>query len=81
MRIGFSPGAWRDWKRLPSAVRIRLQEKLARYAQDPLKHAVKLTDPQIGRYRFRVGDYRVVFDIEHDALVVLAVGHRKDIYR
>jgi mRNA interferase RelE/StbE len=35
------------------------------------------------RYRFRVGDYRIIYEI-HDALLVvliLAVGDRKDIYR
>jgi mRNA-degrading endonuclease RelE of RelBE toxin-antitoxin system len=42
---------------------------------------VKLTDPLVGRYRFRTGDYRVVFDIVEETLQILAVGHRKDIYR
>ncbi len=81
MVIGFSPGAWRDWKRLPPDVQVRLKEKLIRYAADSLRHAVKLTDPRLGRYRFRIGDYRVVFDIAEDTLQILAVGHRKDIYR
>jgi mRNA interferase RelE/StbE len=52
-----------------------------RYAEDPLRHAIKLTASEIGEYRFRVGDYRIVFDLEHDSLLILAVGHRKDIYR
>jgi len=46
-----------------------------------LKHASKLTDPALGTYRFRIGDYRVIFDIEEKEIVVLRVGHRKDIYR
>ncbi|MDZ4853875.1 MAG: type II toxin-antitoxin system RelE/ParE family toxin [Nitrospirota bacterium] len=36
---------------------------------------------ELGSYRFRIGDYRVVFDIEGDEIVVLRVGHRRDIYR
>lgn len=43
--------------------------------QDPLVGAT------IGDYRFRVGDYRIVCDLEDGTLVVLLVGHRKDIYR
>ena len=56
MEIAFSPRAWREWRRLPAAVRNRLKEKLLRYSQDPLAYAVKLTDPSIGQYRFRVGE-------------------------
>jgi len=81
MDVAFSPGAWKDWCRLPSAVQRRLKEKLLRYSEDPLRYAVKLTEESIGQYRFRVGDYRIVFDLKGDALLVLAVGHRKDIYR
>ena len=36
-----------------------------------------------GLYRLRVGDYRIVYKIDDDRLIVLVVriGHRKDIYR
>jgi mRNA interferase RelE/StbE len=40
-----------------------------------------LTDPEIGTYRFRIGDYRVIFDLEGNDVIVLRVGHRKEIYR
>jgi mRNA interferase RelE/StbE len=58
-----------------------LKHKLLRYSRDPLKYAVKLTDPRIGQYRFRAGDYRIIFDLADDTLYVLDVGHRGDIYR
>ena len=32
-------------------------------------------------YRFRIGDYRVICDIEGDEIVILRIGHRRDIYR
>ena len=80
MQIAFSPGAWRRWRRLPADVQARLKDKLLRYVHEPLAHAVKLRDPRIGQYRFRIGDYRVVFDLEEETLLILAVGHRKDIY-
>lgn len=35
----------------------------------------------LGSYRFRIGDYRVVFDLEGDQIVILRVGHRREIYK
>ena len=49
--------------------------------EDPLKHAEKLTESRMGEYRFRIGNYSVIFDVEGNEIVVLRVGHRKDIYR
>jgi len=59
----------------------RIGKTLLRYLEDPFKYAEKLTDPKLGTYRFRIGDYRVIFDMEETDIVVLRVGHRKDIYR
>ena len=81
MKIGFAPGAWRAWQKLPPNIQTRLEAKLTQYARDPLRYATKLTDPKIGQYRFRIGDYRIVFDLREDELMILAVAHRKDIYR
>lgn len=81
MEIAFTPAAWRDWQKLPKKIQSRLKAKLLFYARDPLGHAVKLTDPRIGQYRFRVGDYRMIFDTAEDMIVILAVGHRRDIYK
>lgn len=43
-----------------------------------------LKNPIFGQYRFRVGAYRVIFDLDEDGqihvLMVLAVKYRKDIY-
>jgi mRNA interferase RelE/StbE len=59
----------------------RLGRMLLLYAEDPLNHAERLTESELGSYRFRVGDYRVIFDLEGDEIVVLRVGHRREIYR
>ena len=40
-----------------------------------------IKDIELGQYRFRIGDYRVVFDIEKNRIIILALGHRRDIYR
>lgn len=81
MEIAFAPAAWRDWQKLPQALQARLRAKLEHYASNPLHYAVKLTNSRIGNYRFRIGDHRILFDLSENAIMILAVGHRKDIYK
>lgn len=81
MGIAFTSAAWRSWQKLPLKTQTRLKSKLQRYAAHPLRYAVKLTDSKIGEYRFRIGDYRIVFDLADGGILILAVGHRKDIYK
>ena len=53
--------------------------------KEPLKYAKKLKDPKFGTYRFRIGDYRAVFDVDSKGqvqiLLILTIKHRKDIYK
>lgn len=49
--------------------------------KSPLDFAEHLTERSLGSYRFRIGDFRVVFDIEQEKIVVLVVGHRREIYK
>ena len=71
----------RDIRRLDEDVKRKIEKSLKRYQEEHLKYASKLTDPALGTYRFKIGDYRVIFDIEGEEIVVLRAGHRKDIYR
>lgn len=50
---------------------------------DPRSHGKGLTANRSGKWRYRVGDYRVLCEIRDAELVVLAIeiGHRRDIYR
>ncbi|MDP2168549.1 MAG: type II toxin-antitoxin system RelE/ParE family toxin [Thermodesulfovibrionales bacterium] len=73
--------AEKDILKLEESARKRIGKAILYYKEDPLRHAEKLTDSKLGTYRFRIGDYRAVFDIEGNEIVVLRVGHRKEIYR
>jgi len=73
--------AIKDLERFDPGTRRRLGQKLQEYAVDPIPNARKLVDPTIGTYRFRIGDYRVIFDLVGTTIVVLRIGHRKEIYR
>ncbi len=70
-------------QKLPGAVRKRLKLKLEWFASqnDPRDFSKPLTKPADAEYRFRVGSYRVLFDIEDQKIVILYVQHRRDVYR
>ena len=73
--------AVKDISKLQQNVKERIKKALEKYAEDPLFYARKMADPTLGTYRFRIGEYRVIFDIEKDKLIVLRLGHRREIYR
>ncbi|MFH1023292.1 MAG: type II toxin-antitoxin system RelE/ParE family toxin [Planctomycetota bacterium] len=73
--------AVRDIQALDPLVRKRLGRKLLELRKDPAARSRKLSDPRLGMYRFRIGDYRVIFDITDSQIVILRVGHRREIYR
>lgn len=80
-RLVFTQRAVRDLETLDPQARRRIGQALARYQQMPLQFARQMAAPSLGDYRFRIGDYRVIFDLDGDAIVVLRVGHRSQIYR
>ncbi|CAI4029947.1 hypothetical protein DNFV4_00367 [Nitrospira tepida] len=57
------------------------RKTLLRYEENPLAHAESLKDSDLGSYRFRIGDYRIIFDLQGKKIVVLRVGHRGEIYK
>lgn len=60
-----------------------LRERLAP-VDDPRSTGKALTGPHLGAYwRYRVGDYRIICDIQDDALrvLVIEIGNRREVYR
>ena len=80
-RLIYTRRAVRDIERLDPKTKDRIGKTLLRYEKDLVRHAEKLTQSALGSYRFRIGDYRVVFDLEGEEIVVLRVGHRREIYK
>ena len=80
-RLVYTQKAVRDIDRLDAGVKKRIGTTLLRFKDNPLQYAERLTDPELGGYRFRIGDYRVIFDIEGNDIVVLRASHRKEIYK
>mgnify|MGYP003860405727 CR=1 FL=1 len=67
-------------RKLAPAVERRVTGKIARLADD-LSGDVKRLRNFAPRYRLRVGDWRVLFDIEGDSVVIHHVSHRSEAYQ
>lgn len=82
MNYYFKPSALKDVQKLPKSIQRRIIKKLDYYvhSHNPLKFAEPLKYKETGSYRYRVGDYRIIFDIVDKVIIVLLVGHRREIY-
>ena len=83
MELIFSKNALKNLKKLSVDDRRRVVQKIKYYSQldDPLQYAEPLVRHSIGEYRFRIGDYRAIFDYADNKITVLKIGHRRDIYK
>lgn len=83
MELFFAKSASRQFQKLPKSIQKRIDGKLRFYLsqRNPARFADALKDFSFGGWRFRIGDYRLLFDIKKDKIIVLKIGHRKDIYK
>jgi mRNA interferase RelE/StbE len=86
MILQYTPPALRNLAGLPKTMERRILDKMDWFAaqERPLSFAKKLTDSRLGSHRFRMGDYRVLVEVEDgivQILLVLAVRHRKEAYK
>jgi mRNA interferase RelE/StbE len=82
-RIEFKPSAAKALTALPAEMRRRLAAKIDALAHQPRPRGVKKLVGEENLYRIVVGDYRIVYQIRDEVLLILVVrvGHRRDIYR
>ena len=80
-RIELRPAAVRALRKLDRQVRLRVQGTIALLARDPRPPASRPLKGRPGR-RVRVGDYRIIYTVTDDVLLVVVVtlGHRRDVY-
>ncbi|MGB7631413.1 MAG: type II toxin-antitoxin system RelE/ParE family toxin [Candidatus Deferrimicrobium sp.] len=81
--VEFTHRAEKDFRALPPEIRRRLASKIDALAIDPRPQGVRILAGTEDIFRLRVGDYRILYRILDDRLVVLLVkiGHRREIYR
>jgi len=83
MEYRFTVSAIRDIKKLPKFIQKRIITKLDFFCkqENPLLFAKPLTDHRTGNFRFRIGEYRVIFDVENDEIKIHHIGHRREVYK
>ena len=83
MNVLFSKNAYRNLEKLEKAIQKRIIDKTEFYfsQKNPLSHAEKMKDTRFGLWRLRIGDYRVLFDVENDSAFILKIGHRREVYK
>lgn len=81
--IQFKPLALRQLEKLPREAQRRLYVKIESLRDNPCPAGCKKMAAVPEAWRIRVGDYRVVYQVHRGILLVLVltVGHRKDVYR
>lgn len=82
-RITLAPPTARQLRKLDPQARRRIQAALELLAVEPRPPAATQLVGGSGEWRVRTGDYRIVYEIEDDHLLVLVlrVGHRREVYR
>ena len=81
-RVEVAPAALRQFRKLDRAAQRRVQAAIELLATEPRPSGAKKLVDGNGEWRVRTGDYRIVYEIQDNVLLILvaAVGHRRDIY-
>ncbi|MBU0679719.1 MAG: type II toxin-antitoxin system RelE/ParE family toxin [Verrucomicrobia bacterium] len=79
--ISFKSSVRRDPKKLSKAEARRILDQLEKDLSKKPERYPALKGEYAGLRKYRVGDYRVIFAILDKEVVVLRIGHRKDVYR
>jgi mRNA interferase RelE/StbE len=80
--IKIAPAAERQLRKLDAPVRRRVQGAIDLLAEHPRPPKGIQLDGGSGEWRVRTGDYRIIYEIHDDHLIVLVLrlGHRREIY-
>jgi len=81
--VTLAPAAARQLRKFDPQVRRRVQAAIELLANDPRPPTATRLVGGAGEWRVRTGDYRIIYEIEENRLLVLVlnVGHRREIYQ
>lgn len=80
-QVIYTKSAARDIKKLDRIVKKKIKKSIEAYSKNPFSYTRKLLNPRIGTYRWRVGNHRIVFDLDRDNIVILRARHRREVYK
>ena len=80
-RLSYHPEVKKDISRIPKNIKERICRAIeTRLMVDPVYYVDPLKKSLQGFRKLRVGDYRVIYKIKTDDIVILKIGHRKEVY-
>lgn len=81
-RVVTSETAERQFNRLDRQIQERIRDHIESLAENPRPPGVKKLKGYREYWRIRVGDYRVIYTIQDDRLLVcvIRIGHRREVY-
>lgn len=81
VKVAVIPEAQEQFVLLPSSIKVRVRNVFMRLAEWPAVSGAKpLRHEFVGHYRIRTGDYRIVFRVVADEVLIVRIDHRKDVY-
>lgn len=82
-QIEIKPSASKELEKLPRQVIPRVVAAIKELAENPYPQGVRKLTGFDRTYRIRVGDYRILYNIYQDKLIIeiIRIRHRKDAYR
>lgn len=83
--VQFVRSAQKEFDRLPAKERAKVVDALSLLSVNPYSELLRIKKLKGADelYRIRLGDYRIVYEIRNEALVIIVIkiGHRSDVYR
>lgn len=81
--VQIAPAAERQLRKLSKSIQQQITKRLLKLESNPRPDGVKKLEGEKDLYRLRVSDFRIVYMVQDQALLVLVVkvGHRKEVYR
>lgn len=82
-KVEWKNSAYKELQKLPRPIITRVVAAVSELSNEPFPHGVKKLVGSEFSYRMRIGDYRVVYEVIADRLIIeiVRVRHRKDVYR
>lgn len=85
-QVKYSERVTKEFKKLDKYTRQMIYSWIGKNlvgCEDPRQHGKGLTANKSGQWRYRIGDYRLICQINDNELIILAlsVGHRRDVYK
>lgn len=81
MDVELTPMALSELQELPSPIVARVHDVVGRLVRWPETSGAKPMRRELkGNYRMRTGDYRVLFRVEGERIVIWRIAHRREVY-